>query len=67
MDLDFGGILAHKSLSKPSIIIFRLENPEVARINMMLNERLRQIEQNLQTGAIVIIEESRVRIRELPI
>ncbi|HHT9126086.1 MAG TPA: DUF5615 family PIN-like protein [Candidatus Brocadiia bacterium] len=67
MDLDFGGILAHKNFSKPSIIIFRLKNPEVARINLILGERLQQIEHHLETGALVIIEEFRVRIRGLPI
>ncbi|ODS30726.1 MAG: hypothetical protein SCARUB_04156 [Candidatus Scalindua rubra] len=67
MDLDFGGLLALENLSKPSVIIFRLENPEVARINLILKEKLQQIEQDLKTGSIVIIEEFRVRVRELPI
>lgn len=67
MDLDFGGILALKKLTMHSVITFRLENPEVDRINMILNEKLHQIEQNLEKGAMVIIEEFRIRVRELPI
>lgn len=67
MDLDFGELLAIKRLSEPSVIIFRLENPTVVRINNILNDNLKQIEQDLMNGSIVIIEKSRLRIRELPI
>lgn len=52
---------------KPSVITFRIEIPEVTRINRMLKEELQQIEQDLDKGAIVIFEDFRIRIRRLPI
>ena len=67
MDLDFGGLLAQKVWEKPSVVTFRLDNPEVDRINRILAERLPDIEKDLQEGAIVTVEESRVRVRDLPI
>lgn len=67
MDLDFGGFLVYKGLTKPSVITFRLMNPEVTRINKILNETLKQMEQDLIKGAIITVEEFRIRIRNLPI
>jgi predicted nuclease of predicted toxin-antitoxin system len=67
MDLDYGGILAHGGFAKPSVITFRLKNPEVVRINGILQEVLPQIKQDLGRGALVIIEEFRTRVRDLPI
>ncbi len=66
-DLDFGNILAHTHSSKPSVIIFRLQNPSPEHVNSLLSSNLSNIEEDLMKGAIVIIEESEIRIRELPI
>lgn len=67
MDLDFGGFLAQGIWDKPSVITFRLKNPEVARINRILEERLHSIEEYLERGALVTVEETRIRVRELPV
>ena len=67
MDLDFGGLLASKGLAKPSVITFRLVNPEVTRINNILTEMFEQIKEELIKGAMIIVEEFRIRIRNLPI
>lgn len=67
MDLDFGGLLAQKGSAKPSAITFRLENPEVGRINRILGEKLSGLEKELSQGVIVIVEETRLRVRGLPI
>lgn len=67
MDLDFGGLLVQKGWAAPSVITFRLENPEVARINKILKENLPTLAEDLERGAIVIVEESRLRVRALPI
>jgi predicted nuclease of predicted toxin-antitoxin system len=67
MDLDFGGLLASRGLTKPSVITFRLVNPEVTRINNILTEMFEQIKEELIKGAMIIVEEFRIRIRNLPI
>ncbi len=66
-DLDFGTILAFTHSSKPSVIIFRLYDPSPEHVNSLLSSNLSSIEKELMKGAIVIIEDTEIRIRELPI
>ena len=66
-DLNFGTILANTHSRKPSVIIFRLRNPSPEHVNSLLLSNLSIIEKEIMKGAIVIIEESEIRIRELPI
>ena len=66
-DLDFGDILAATRNRKPSVIIFRLKIPSPDHVNSLLIEALPRIEDSLDTGAIVVIEDSRIRIRMLPV
>jgi predicted nuclease of predicted toxin-antitoxin system len=66
-DLDFGTILANTHSRKPSVIIFRLRNPSPEHVNSLLLSNLSIIEKEIMNGAIVIIEDSEIRIRELPI
>jgi hypothetical protein len=44
-----------------------LTNPDVDTLNTLLNEYLEKIKKDLKEGAIVIIEDEKVRIRSLPI
>lgn len=66
-DLDFGDILAHMRYKKPSVIIFRLKNPSSEYVNSLLSSALSSIKNLLEKGSIVIIEDYRIRVRELPI
>jgi predicted nuclease of predicted toxin-antitoxin system len=66
-DLDFGTILAHTHSIKPSVIIFRLNDPSLEHVNSLLSSYLSNIEEELMKGVIVIIEDAKIRIRELPI
>jgi len=66
-DLDFGTILAFTHSSKPSVIIFRLHDPSPEHVNSLLSSNLSSIEKDLLKGAIIIIEDTEIRIRELPI
>ncbi len=66
-DLDFGTILAFTHSSKPSVVIFRLYDPSPEHVNSLLSSNLSSIKENLLKGAIVIIEDTEIRIRELPI
>lgn len=66
-DLDFGDILAHVKHKKPSVIVFRLKNPSPDHVNSLLLSALPRIKNSLNKGSIVVIEEHRIRIRELPV
>ena len=66
-DLDFTDLLAIGSLSLPSVIIFRLQKTNPAFVSTRLFSVLEECEDFLISGAIVIIDESRYRLRQLPL
>ena len=66
-DLDYGNILAFSKEQKPSVIIFRIRNTTVENLFNNLIKVLANIENELHQGAIIIIEDTAVRIRKLPI
>ncbi|HVL68610.1 MAG TPA: DUF5615 family PIN-like protein [Vicinamibacterales bacterium] len=66
-DLDFGDILALQVRERPSVIIFRLGNERAEQINVRLAVILAECATELSTGALVLVEDARYRIRKLPI
>ena len=67
-DTDFGTLLAERSAAKPSVIQFRgpgSRKPEALARAILAN--LLQVRDMLETGSIVTMEPTRVRIRTLPI
>lgn len=66
-DLDYGNILAFSGDSSPSVIIFRLRNSHPNNLfSRMINE-WNEMESHLLKGVIIIIEDSTLCIRDLPI
>jgi len=66
-DLDFGEILALSGERKASVVLFRLHNTHTPHVIERLKVALAQSKTILETGSIVVIEESRVRTRRLPL
>lgn len=66
-DLDFGEIVAGSHGQLTSVVVFRLRNGRSENVISRLAETLIKAKDALDAGAIVIVEESRVRVRQLPI
>lgn len=66
-DLDFGEIASLSAGGKASVILFRLHNTRTPHVIERLGAVLMDSMNALTKGAVVIVEESRHRIRRLPI
>jgi predicted nuclease of predicted toxin-antitoxin system len=66
-DLDFGEIVALSGDSLNSVIVFRLRNARPEHVIARLEVVLEESERALLEGAVVMVEESRHRVRALPV
>jgi predicted nuclease of predicted toxin-antitoxin system len=67
-DTDFGALLARHNAAGPSVILIRRQQGRSAQaIAALITANLPAIADDLRTGAIVVLEEDRIRIRNLPI
>ena len=66
-DLDFGDILALGVRDRPSVIILRLTNQRLDRVNPRIGAVITERQLELEAGALIVIEDSRYRLRTLPI
>jgi len=66
-DLDFGEIAAALRGTAGKVLLLRLQNSRAANVIRRLSSVLPRVERDLAAGAVVIVEESRHRVRPLPI
>jgi len=66
-DLDFGEIVALSSEKNASVVLFRLHNTRTPHVIERLKSALQETSQSLESGAIVVVEERRLRVRRLPL
>ena len=66
-DLDFGEILAGAGSRAVSVILFRLHNTRTPHVIQRLAVVLDRAAEALETGAVVVVEDARYRVRMLPI
>ena len=66
-DLDFGDLLATGGGHLPSVIIFRLHNQTPSNVTRRLFDLLSVETRRLESGALIIVEDARYRMRPLPI
>lgn len=65
-DLDFGEIVALSGGHSVSVIVFRLHNTTTLHVIERLKKVLKDSREAIEQGAIIVVEESRHRIRHLP-
>jgi predicted nuclease of predicted toxin-antitoxin system len=67
-DTDFGTILALRKHCSPSVVIFRcVRNRQPLKQAVLFLNLLPKISEDLEKGSVVVIEDARIRIRNLPI
>ena len=66
-DLDFGSILAATGQTKPSVVQVRTQDVTPNHLERIVLSALRQFENLLLQGALVTIEEEKLRARILPL
>ena len=66
-DTDFGTMLSFQMTNKPSLILFRRSsrNPEAQLSFLIAN--LPNLQKDLEQGCIVVLEDTRIRLRSLPL
>jgi len=66
-DLDFGAILAATQGEKPSVVQIRADDVSPAAIGAHVILALKQMSMELDSGALLIVDPSRTRLRVLPL
>jgi predicted nuclease of predicted toxin-antitoxin system len=65
-DLDFGEIVALRGVSGAGVALLRLRLVRQSRLRERLRVAIVEAADALQAGAIVVVEDARIRIRRMP-
>jgi len=64
---DFGELLARTNASSPSVLLLRRQDHRrAAEVAALLALNLPAVAEDLESGAIVVLDDERIRIRRLP-
>jgi predicted nuclease of predicted toxin-antitoxin system len=66
-DLDFGDLIAASGGRTPSTILFRMRNQTPVAVTPRLLEVIETCEEALASGALIVVEDHRYRLRSIPI
>ena len=67
LDADFHTLLALSGAVSPSVIRIRIEGLRAEAAAILLQSVLQECDEDLQQGAVVTVQEGRLRIRRLPL
>jgi predicted nuclease of predicted toxin-antitoxin system len=65
-DTDFGELLANAPVLAPSVILLRRTDKRAGSLAAVILANLEQIVDDLTVGALIVISDTRVRVRRLP-
>ena len=67
-DTDFGGLLARERADKPSVLLIRrLAGRRAAEQVTVVLDNLDAVAADLESGAIVVLTDTVIRVRRLPV
>jgi predicted nuclease of predicted toxin-antitoxin system len=67
LDTDFGGLLAGNAAETPSVVLIRRADHRPHAIAAVVNDVITSSSDALLTGALAVVGERAVRLRELPL
>lgn len=66
-DMDFGTLLALTQAGRPSVLQVRTQDVTPHTMRPTLVTALRQFQSDLERGALIVVDEARLRVRILPL
>ena len=66
-DLDFSAEIAVSGQAFPSVVLLRLSSSRIETVNAVLSDVLPTLEQDVKDGALITVEDHRLRRRRLPL